>query len=86
MEKQTAKSVYILLFLAAVLLIASGWVDLDWMFVQAKFQQGQGSMTVLTWEFCPYATVNWWVAYQLCIARLFVGWLLIGFLLSKYRA
>lgn len=66
------------LLLFAVVLVATGWTDLDWMLVENHFQMWNATKD--TWEFCPYLTMNWWLAYQFSILRLFVGWLLLGFL------
>lgn len=66
----------------SLFLVSTGWMDLDWMFVQGKFQQGQGAMTAVNWEFSPYLTVNWWLAYQLSIYRIMAGMFILGICLT----
>ena len=66
----------VFVLLIAVFLIATGWTDLDWMIVSYYFQIGNGLNGV--WEFCPYLKVEWWLAFELTLARLFIGWLLLG--------
>jgi hypothetical protein len=58
--------------------LATGWMDLDWMIVCYKYQFGQGLAANTTWEFCPYIITNWWVAWQLSLARIILGSALIG--------
>ena len=71
--------------IAGAFMLATGWTDLDWMMVCNKFQFGQGLQTVETWEFCPFLTVDWWLAFELSLARIIAGSLLLGFSLSEFR-
>ena len=68
----------ILIPLAAVLLIAQAWTDLDWMIVCYKYQFGQGLMGNTVWEFCPYLSMNWWLALQFTLTRFMAGCLMLG--------
>jgi len=69
--------------LTAVFLIASGWTDSDWQLVSYRYSEWH--RTVDYWEFNPFLKVNWWVAWQLSLARLVVGSLLLGFALNELR-
>lgn len=68
---------------ASVLLIATGWTDGDWQLVSYRYSEWHRS--VETWEYNPYFIVNWWVAWQFNLARIGVGCVILGFILSELR-
>ena len=69
----------ILFFLGGIVSLATGWTDLDWMLVENHFQMWNATKD--TWEFCPYLTLNWWLAFEFTLARIILGSLIIGWFL-----
>lgn len=69
----------LIIFLSGMWLLATGWTDLDWMLVENHFQMWNAAKD--TWEFCPYLTLNWWVAFELTLAKIVVGALITGWFL-----
>lgn len=74
--------VYACLLLLSVWLIASAWTDLDWIIVANHFDMWNAEKDA--WEFCPYLTMNWWLAYQYTVLRLIAGAVLLGGLVMAY--
>lgn len=70
------KTLAVLVLLVAVFLIASGWTDLDWMMVENHFQMWNATKN--TWEFCPFLTMDWWLAFEFTLARIVIGFLILG--------
>ena len=68
-----------ILLLAAVLLIATGWTDLDWMVVSYRYSDWHRAQA--DWEFCPFLKVNWWLAFEFSLFRFALGWLLLGMII-----
>lgn len=66
----------VLIFFVAVGLFTTGCIDMDWMIVENHFQMWNATKD--TWEFCPYLTMNWWLAYIFTLARIVVGAVLLG--------
>ena len=70
------KRLRITILFLGVWLLATGWTDLDWMIVANHFQMWNA--TKPDWEFCPYLTMNWWLAFEFTLARIIIGSILLG--------
>ena len=57
-------------------LLTTGATDLDWMLVANHFDMWNAQKD--TWEFCPFFTCNWWLAFELTLARIIVGSIFLG--------
>ena len=68
-----------ILLLTAVLLIATGWTDLDWMVVSYRYSDWHRLNP--DWEFCPFLKLNWWLAFEFSLFRFALGWLLLGMII-----
>jgi len=62
--------------LAAIFLLGSGCVDIDWMIVSYRFSEWHRLQQ--TWEFCPWLILGWWDAYAFTLGRIILGSGLLG--------
>jgi len=72
-----------ILLLIGIFLLVTGAIDLDWMIVENHFQMWNATKD--TWEFCPFLTMNWWIAYIFSLVRIVIGCLIIGYCLGRDR-
>jgi len=84
MFKNKSFILIVVLLLFAVFLVATGWTDSDWQMVSYRYSEWH--RTVEFWEYSPYLKVNWWLAWQIDLARLLMGSLILGYLIREVQA
>jgi hypothetical protein len=73
----------VIALIAGLFLVATGWMDSDWQLVSYRYSEWHRSIDY--WEYNPFLQVNWWIAWQLNLFRIFIGTFLFGFVLSELR-
>ena len=75
--------VVVVALLIGVWCLVTGFCDLDWMINTYYWNMQNGSAEVNgLWWFNTYFSMEWWNAYMVSVARIIIGSMIIGVIIS----